>query len=186
MTSSSASDKTSKRRTLMKNGTTCDSDDPTPRVSEKTASESLRSAFLDPTHTLGTPLAPGRRATFRKTTHSGEAMEADVAAGPVEDLTNADADHQTSATRSPTGPWKTLRVSHNHFENATRFQQLPQPQDFLPSIPFRKETLDLWSRLPDTQHDPPEWPGLKCSSVAAFGCSVTVRVPPLKYNVLPE
>jgi hypothetical protein len=82
-------------------------------------------------------------------------MEADVAAGPMEDLFTADADHHTSTTRSPTGPWKTLRVSHSHFENASRFQQLPQPQDFFPSIPFRKETLDLRSQLLDTQHAPP-------------------------------
>lgn len=62
-------------------------------------------------------------------------MEADVAAGPVEDLSYVDANLSTPEPRSPTGPWKTLRVSHSHFENAPRFQQLPQPRDFHQSIP---------------------------------------------------
>ena len=70
-----------------------------------------------------------------------EAMEADVADGFMEEL-----DHRLDRIRllspsSPTKPWKTLRVYHSHFENATRFQQLPQPRA---SFRIRKEkSFDL-------------------------------------------
>jgi hypothetical protein len=65
-----------------------------------------------------------------------EAMEADVADGFMEELDHRLRQHQTSHTSSPTKPWKTLRVYHSHFENAPRFQQLPQPRA---SFHIRKE-----------------------------------------------
>jgi hypothetical protein len=55
-------------------------------------------------------------------------MEAAVAAGFVEALAPARLTVQATSTSSPTKPWKTLRVYHSHFENAPRFQQLPQPR----------------------------------------------------------
>ncbi len=70
-----------------------------------------------------------------------EAMEADAADGFMEELDHRLRQHQTSHPSSPTKPWKTLRVYHSHFENATRFQQLPQPRA---SFHIRKEkSFDL-------------------------------------------
>lgn len=75
-------------------------------------------------------------------------MEADVAAGFVEELDYRLAFIGIPCTSSPTKPWKTLRVSHSHFENASRFQQLPQPRT---SFHIGKEkTLIHSHHVPDT------------------------------------
>lgn len=59
-----------------------------------------------------------------------ETMEADVADGFMEELDHRLRQHRTPYPSSPTKPWKTLRVYHSHFENASRFQQLPQPRAY--------------------------------------------------------
>lgn len=77
-----------------------------------------------------------------------EAMEADVADGFMEELDYRLDPIRLLSPSSPTKPWKTLRVYHSHFENASRFQQLPQPRD---SFHIRKEKALTFSDLmPDT------------------------------------
>ena len=78
----------------------------------------------------------------------GEAMEADVAAGFVEELGYRLCFIGVPRPSSPTKPWKTLRVYHSHFENASRFQQLPQPPT---SFAIGKEKPLTWPNIvPDT------------------------------------
>lgn len=77
----------------------------------------------------------------------GEAMEADVAAGFVEELDYRFRFIETPRPSSPTKPWKTLRVYHSHFENASRFQQLPQPRT---SCDRKENTLTRSLHVPDT------------------------------------
>ena len=77
-----------------------------------------------------------------------EAMEADVADGFVEELGHYLHFIRVPSPSSPTKPWKTLRVYHSHFENVSRFQQLPQPRT---SFDIReKKTLTWLHNVPDT------------------------------------
>ena len=60
-----------------------------------------------------------------------EAMEADVAAGLMEELDHHRRFKVTKSPSSPTRPWKTLRVYHSHFENAFAFPTAPTASGLL-------------------------------------------------------
>ena len=61
-----------------------------------------------------------------------EAMEADVADGFMEELDYRLDPIRLLSPSSPTKPWKTLRVSHSHFENAHAFPTAPTASGLLP------------------------------------------------------
>jgi hypothetical protein len=69
--------------------------------------------------------------------------------------------------RFPTGPWTRFEVH----PRGSRVHSSHSPR-FLRSLFFEQEVLDVRAVGTDTVRLRPEWPGLKCSSVAAFGCSV--------------